>query len=207
MQGFRLLGLQHGGVGQEHPVLLPDVLQGFGKIVVILHGRTIRITDQLTDVWYLKANITEHGICENINIKIIFHRVEVFLISGEDEGVVRLSIDTQRHAEHFIPALIPPRLCRRKIAAVDPHIRRQQTAGVGDKSTVPGIIRSLRINKDAIISAYSQYKETMPHPVIIVKRSPGLSDERIFLQHRPAELVKLCGGKFDHLLHHASLHL
>ena len=57
-----------------------------------------------------KANLTEHGIRENINIKVSPHSVEVFLISGEDEDVVRLSIDTQRHAEHFIPALIPPRL-------------------------------------------------------------------------------------------------
>ena len=38
VQGFRFLGLQHSGAGQKHPVLLPDVLQGFGKIVVILHG-------------------------------------------------------------------------------------------------------------------------------------------------------------------------
>ena len=109
MQGFRFLGLQHGGVGQKHPVLLPDVLQGFGKIVVILHGGAIRITDQLTDVRHLEANITEHGIRENINIEVIFHSVQVFLIGGENEGVVRLSIDTQRHAEHFIPVLVPPR--------------------------------------------------------------------------------------------------
>ena len=83
-----------------------------------------------------KANITEHGIRENIDIKIVFHRIEVFLVSGEDEGVVGLSIDTQRHAEHFILIFVAPRLCRRKVAAVDPHIRRQQTAGVGDKGTV-----------------------------------------------------------------------
>ena len=38
VQGFRFLCLQHGGVGQKRTVLLPDVLQGFGKIVVILHG-------------------------------------------------------------------------------------------------------------------------------------------------------------------------
>ena len=37
-QRIRPLRLQHGGVGQERTVLLPDVLQGFGKIVVILHG-------------------------------------------------------------------------------------------------------------------------------------------------------------------------
>ena len=121
VQCFRFLCLQHGGVGQERAVLLPDVLQGFGKIVVILHGRAIRITNQLTDVWYLEANITEHGIRENIDIKVIFHRIEVFLVSGEDEGVVRLSIDAQRHAEYFIPALIPPRLCH--LEAVEHKIR------------------------------------------------------------------------------------
>lgn len=71
---------------------------------------------------------------------MIFHSVEVFLISVEDEGVVGLSIDTQRHAEHLIPALIPPRLCRRKIAALDPHIRRQQAAGVRNKGTAPSIL-------------------------------------------------------------------
>ena len=104
------LRLQHGGVGQKHPILLPDVLQGFGKIVVILHGGAIRIADQLTDVRHLEANIAEHGIRENIDIKVIFHSVQVFLISGEDEGVVRLSIDAQRHAEDFIPIFIAPRL-------------------------------------------------------------------------------------------------
>ena len=48
----------------------------------------------------------------SINIKIIFHSIEVLLISGEDKGVVRLSLDTQRHAEHLIPIFIAPRLCR-----------------------------------------------------------------------------------------------
>ena len=60
----------------------------------------------------LTPNIAEHGIRENINIEVSLHSVQVFLVSGEDEGVVRLSIDAQRHAEHFIPALIPPRRCR-----------------------------------------------------------------------------------------------
>ena len=31
-------------------------------------------------------NITEHGIRENIDIEVILHSVEVFLISGKDEG-------------------------------------------------------------------------------------------------------------------------
>ena len=112
MQGFRLLCLQHGGVGQERTVLLPDVLQGFGKIVVVLHGGAIRITDQLPNVRHLEANVTKLGIRENINIKVSLHSVEVFLVSGEDKDIVRLSLDTQRHAEHFIPIFIAPRLCR-----------------------------------------------------------------------------------------------
>ena len=50
VQGFRLLCLQHGGVGQEHPVLLPDVLQGFGKVVVILHGGAISISHKTGNI-------------------------------------------------------------------------------------------------------------------------------------------------------------
>ena len=50
-QGIRPLGVQHGNVGQNHPVLLPDVLQGFGKVVILLHGGAIRITDQFPNVW------------------------------------------------------------------------------------------------------------------------------------------------------------
>ena len=201
MQGFRFLGLQYGGVGQKRTVLLPDVLQGFGKIVVILHGGAIRITDQLTDVWHLELNITEHGIRENINIKIVFHRIEVFLVSGEDEGVVRLSIDAQRHAEHFIPALIPPRLCRRKIAAVDPHIRRQQAAGVGDKGTVPGVIIPLRVNKEAVCSVRIENEQAVPGVIIVSDNIFVLSDEIIIHQQCTTELLKPLGGKFDDLIH------
>ena len=61
---------------------------------------------------HLEANITEHGIRENIDIEVSLHRIQVFLISGEDEGVVRLSLNTQRHAEDFIPIFIAPRLRR-----------------------------------------------------------------------------------------------
>ena len=43
-------------------MLLPDILQCFGKIVVILHGGAIRITDQLPDVRHLETNITEDGM-------------------------------------------------------------------------------------------------------------------------------------------------
>ena len=201
MQGFRLLGLQHGGVGQKQPVLLPDVLQGFGKIVVILHGGAIRITDQLPDVWYLELNITEQGVRENVDIEVSLHRIEVFLVSGEDEGVVRLSIDTQRHAEHFIPIFIAPRLCRRKIAAVDPHIRRQQTAGVGNKSTVSGVVVPLRVNKETVRSLRVEDEQTVPGILIVSDGIFVFCDEIIVSQQCAAELLEPRAWQLDDLIH------
>ena len=205
MQGFRFLGLQHSGAGQKHPVLLPDVLQGFGKIVVILHGGAIRITDQLPDVRRLEANVTEHGIRENINIEVIFHSVQVFLVSGEDEGVVRLSLDTQRHTEHFIPALIPPRLCRRKIAAVDPHIRCQQAAGVGNKGTVPGVVVSLRINKETVLSLRVEDEQAVPCSIIVSDGVFILCDEIVISQQCAAELLEPRAWQLDDLIHGAGV--
>ena len=201
MQGFRILGLQHGGVGQKRTVLLPDALQGFGKIVVILHGGAIRITDQFPDVRHLEANITEHGIRKSINIKIIFHSIEVFLISGEDEGVVRLSIDTQRHAEHFIPIFIAPRLCRRKIAAVDPHIRRQQAAGVGDKGTVPGVVVPLWVNKETVRSIRVEDEQAVAGVTIVPDGIFVLRDEIIVSQQCAAELLEPWAWQLDDLIH------
>ena len=182
-------------------VLLPDVLQGFGKIVVVLHGGTIRITDQLTDVWHLEANIAEHGIRENINIEVSLHRVHVVLVSGEDKCVVRFSIDTQRHAEHFIPALIPPRLCRRKIAAVDPHIRRQQTAGVGDKGTVPGIVVPLWVNKETVRSLRVEDEQAVPGVIIVPNGIFVLCDEIIVNQQCAAELPEPLAWQLNDLIH------
>ena len=201
MQGFRLLCLQHGGVGQKHPVLLPDVLQGFGKIIVILHGGTIRIADQLADVRHLEANIADHGIRENINIEVSLHRVQVFLISGEDEGIVRLSIDTQRHAEHFIPIFIAPRLCRRKMAAVDSHIRRQQTAGIGDKGTVPSIVVPLWVNKETVLSLSVEDEQTVPDIIIVSDSVFVLCDEIIVSQQCAAEQPEPWAWQFDDLIH------
>ena len=180
---------------------MPDVLQGFRKIVVILHGGTIRITDQLTDVRHLEANIAEHGIRENIDIKISLHRIEVLLISGEDEGVVRLSIDAQRHAEHFIPALIPPRLCRRKIAAVDPHIRRQQTAGVGDKGTVPGVVVPLWVNKETVRSLRVEDEQAVPGSLIVSDSVFVFCDEIVISQQCAAELLEPRAWQLDDLIH------
>ena len=184
---------------------MPDVLQGFGKIVVILHGGAIRVADQLPDVWHLEANITEHGIRENINIKIVFHRVEVFLISGEDEGVVRLSIDTQRHAEHFILIFVAPRLCRRKVAAVDPHIRRQQTAGVGDKGTVPGIVVALRVNKESVRSLCVEDEQAVSGILITLDGVFVLCNEIVVSQQCAAELLEPRAWQLDDLIHGAGV--
>ena len=197
-----------GGVGQERTVLLPDVLQGFGKIVVIRHGGAIRVADQFADVRHLEANITKLGIRENINIKVSLHSVQVFLVSGEDEGVVLLSLNTQRHAEDFIPIFIAPRLCRRKIAAVDPHIRRQQTAGVGDKGTVPGVVVPLWVNKETVRSLRVEDEQAVPGVIIVPDGVFILCDEIIVSQQCAAEqpeprawqlndlISRLCAGSF-----------
>ena len=94
VQGFRLLSLQHSSIGQERTVLLPDTFQRFRKVVVILHSGAIRVADKFSNVRHLEAYITEHGIRENVDIEVSLHRIEIFLVSGEDEGVVWLSIDT-----------------------------------------------------------------------------------------------------------------
>ena len=107
----------------------------------------------------------------------------------------------QCHAEHFIPALIPPRLCRRKIAAVDPHIRRQQTAGVGDKGTVPGVIIPLRVNKETVRSLRVEDEQAVPGILIVPNGSFVLCDEIIIRQQSTAELPKPLGGQLDDLVH------
>ena len=109
----------------------------------------------------------------------------------------------QCHAEHFIPALIPPRLCRRKIAAVDPHIRRQQTAGVGDKGTVPGVIIPLRVNKETVRSLRVEDEQAVPGILIVPNGSFVLGDEIIIRQQSTAELLEPLGGQFDYLIYTA----
>ena len=106
----------------------------------------------------------------------------------------------QCHAEHFIPALIPPRLCRRKIAAVDPHIRRQQTAGVGDKGTVPGIVVALWVNKESVRSLCVEDEQAVPG-IIVPDGIFVLCDEIIIRQQSTAELPKPLGGQLDDLIH------
>ena len=109
----------------------------------------------------------------------------------------------QCHAEHFIPALIPPRLCRRKIAAVDPHIRRQQTAGVGDKGTVPGIVVPLWVNKETVRSLRVEDEQAVPGILIVPNGSFVLCDEIIIRQQSTAELLEPLGGQFDYLIYTA----
>lgn len=145
LQSLRLLSLQRSGIGQEHTVLLPDILQCFREVVVILNSGTICVTEQLANVGYLESNILNHRIREDINIKVSLHSIEVFLVSGEYEGVVRLPIDVQCHAKHFIPTLVPPRHLPGQMAPVNFHIRCQQTADIRNKGTVSGIVVALRV--------------------------------------------------------------
>ena len=100
----------------------------------------------------------------------------------------------QCHAEHFIPALIPPRLCRRKIAAVDPHIRCQQAAGVGDKGTVPGVVVPLRVNKEAVRSLRVEDEQTVPGSLIVLDSVFVFCDEIVVSQQCAAELLEPLGG-------------
>ena len=107
----------------------------------------------------------------------------------------------QCHAEHFIPALIPPRLCWRKIAAVDPHIRRQQAAGVGDKSTVPGIVVPLRVNKESVRSLRVEDEQAVPGILIVPDGVFILCDEIIVSQQCAAELLEPQAWQLNDLIH------
>ena len=107
----------------------------------------------------------------------------------------------QCHAEHFIPALIPPRLCRRKIATVNPHIRRQQTAGVGDKGTVPGIVVPLRVNKETVLSLRVEDEQAVPGILIVPDGVFIFCDEIVVSQQRTAELLKSRAWQLDDLIH------
>ena len=109
----------------------------------------------------------------------------------------------QCHAEHFIPALIPPRLCRRKIAAVDPHIRRQQTAGVGDKGTVPGVIIPLRVNKETVHSLRVEDEQTVSGVIITPDGIFVLRNEIVVSQQCAAELLEPRAWQLDYLIYTA----
>ena len=107
----------------------------------------------------------------------------------------------QCHAEHFIPALIPPRLCRRKIAAVDPHIRRQQAAGVGNKGAVPGVVISLWVNKETVLSPRVEDEQTVPGIIIVSDSVFVLCDEIIVSQQCAAELLEPRAWQLDDIIH------
>ena len=113
----------------------------------------------------------------------------------------------QCHAEHFIPALIPPRLCRRKIAAVDSHIRRQQAAGVGDKGTVPSIVVPLWVNKETVGSLRVKYEQAVPGVIIVPNGAFVLRDKIVVRQQRTAELLKPLGRQLDNFIHGAGFAL
>ena len=113
----------------------------------------------------------------------------------------------QCHAEHFIPALIPPRLCRRKIAAVDPHIRRQQAAGVGDKGTVSGVIIPLRVNKETVRSLRVEDEQAVSGVIIVPNGAFVLRDKIVVRQQRTAELLKPLGRQLDNFIHGAGFAL
>ena len=75
--------------------------------------------------------------------------------------------------------LIPPRLCRRKVAAVDPHIRRQQATGVGNKGTVPGIVVSLWVNEETVLSLRIEDEQAVPGVIIVSDGIFVFCDENI----------------------------
>ena len=107
----------------------------------------------------------------------------------------------QCHAEHFIPALVPPRLCRRKIAAVDPHILCQQAAGVGDKDTIPGIVIPLRVNKETVRSLRVEDEQAVPGVIIVSDGIFVFCDEIVVSQQCVAELPEPRAWQLDDLIH------
>lgn len=85
-------------------------------------------------------------------------------------------------------------LCLRKIAAVDPHIRCQQAAGVGDKGTVPGIVVPLRVNEETVLSLRIEDKQTVSGVIIVPDGIFVLCDEIIVSKQCAAKLLEPLGG-------------
>ena len=81
-----------------------------------------------------------------------------------------------------------------KLAAVDPHIRRQQTAGVGDKGTVPGIVVPLRVNEETVLSLRIEDKQTVSGVIIVPDGIFVLCDEIIVSKQCAAKLLEPLGG-------------
>ena len=79
---------------------------------IMQYGRAIRCPNVFSDIGYLESHVSDLCLRKILHAEIYFHGIEIVLVSREDEDIVRLPIDAQRHAEHFIPALVSPRLCR-----------------------------------------------------------------------------------------------
>ena len=102
---------------------------------------------------------------------------------------------------------IAPRLCRRKIAAVDPHIRRQQAAGVGDKGTVPGVIIPLWVNKETVRSLRVEDEQAVSGILITLDGVFVLCNEIVVSQQRAAELLEPLAWQLYDLIHGTGLPL
>ena len=64
----------------------------------------------------------------------------MYFLLPHSASVMSSTRRTETPARYISMSASSTLLCRRKIAAVDPHIRCQQAAGVGDKGTVPSIL-------------------------------------------------------------------
>ena len=123
------------------------------------------------------------------------------ILPMHNQGMCAIPQILTNSAEDFIPIFIAPRLCRRKIAAVDPHIRRQQTAGVGDKGTVPGVVVPLWVNKETVLSPRVEDEQTVPAVIIVPDGIFVLRDEIIVSQQCAAELLEPLAWQLDDLIH------
>ena len=88
-----------------------------------------------------------------------------------------------------------------KVAAVDPHIRRQQTAGVGNKGTVPSIVVPLWVNKETVLSLRVEDEQAVPGVIIVSDGIFVLCDEIIVSQQCAAELLEPLAWQLDDLIH------
>ena len=77
---------------------------------------------------------------------------------------------------------------------VNCHIRRQQTAGVGDKGTVPGIVVPLRVNEETVRSLRIEDEQTVSGVIITPDGIFVLCDEIIVSQQCAAELLEPWAG-------------
>ena len=190
-QRFRPLCVQHSGVGQEHAISLPDVLQVHSKSVVLLNRGAVQRLHQFSDVWHLKAHIPDFDLGKIIHAKAGLYIIQIPIISGENQQAALTVACVQRHAQHLISGPVGPRLYRSEITAVDlHHIKGQQTAGIGNECAVAGVVISLRINEKPIRSLRVKDEQAMAGIGIALDRILALCDEIIVSQQRTAELLE-----------------